>query len=90
MTAYRIAPVDSRAEWERSEVIDVPSREELLDRLERAETLATNESRWKAIAQRRAAEAKAVLRELSTRSPELARAVESAKAAVKRRGTWAS
>lgn len=97
MTAYRIAPVDTRADWGRGQVVDVPSREDLWrqveqlqDELERARTHAANEGQWKAIALRRAAESRAVLRELAGRSPDAARAVDAAKAKVRRAGTWTS
>jgi hypothetical protein len=98
VTAYQLTPVGAEGvEGHRTEVIDIPTRaemyqqiEQLRDELERARTHAANEGQWKAVAQRRAAECRAVLRELASRSPEAARTVASAKAKVRRAGTWTS
>ncbi len=98
MTAYQLTPVGTEGvEPDRAVVLDIPTRaelcgqvEQLRDQLERSRTHAANEGQRKATAQRRLAEARAVLRELAGRSPELARAVGSAKAKVRRAGTWTS
>lgn len=96
MTAYSLTPVGAEGvEPERAVLLDIPSRadlwrevEQLRDELERSRTHAVNEGQWKQVAQRRAAEARAVLRELAGQSPDMERRVASAKAKVRRAGTW--